>query len=147
MTAKKKTAKDNNIDKTSAEKLSIQKSAVTKHQASYEFIIVEPNRNLNSPNNDIENKKAAGLYQMVATDSKLESISANKLFYDKFKVNIEEAGNALIYELGDKQWNIPKLSDKVVIKDTKFKDFGIIHYYSRNKKENALNSQTHLQKR
>jgi chemotaxis protein methyltransferase CheR len=34
---------------------------------------------------------------------------ANRSFYRTFRVKLEETEDKLIYELGDGQWNIPKL--------------------------------------
>jgi PAS domain S-box-containing protein len=41
----------------------------------------------------------------------LRVIAANRSFYNVFKVNPEETVGQLIYDLGNKQWNIPKLRE------------------------------------
>jgi len=36
-------------------------------------------------------------------------VTVSRSFYDFFKVNPEETVGQLIYDLGNKQWDIPKL--------------------------------------
>ncbi|VVB85041.1 Methyl sulfide methyltransferase-associated sensor [uncultured archaeon] len=44
-------------------------------------------------------------------DANLHVVKANHAFYKIFKVPIEEIKNKLIYDLGNGQWNIPKLRE------------------------------------
>ncbi len=44
-------------------------------------------------------------------DGKLQVITANLAFYRQFEVSREETQNRAIYDLGDGQWNIPKLRE------------------------------------
>ena len=44
-------------------------------------------------------------------DSDLRVVAVNRSFYDFFKVKPEETVGQLIYDLGNKQWDIPKLRE------------------------------------
>jgi PAS domain S-box-containing protein len=61
----------------------------------------------------------------LVLDKKLQVISANRVFYTTFKVTEKDAIGRLLPDLGNKQWEIPKLlqllkeiiSEKKVVKD------------------------------
>jgi PAS domain S-box-containing protein len=46
---------------------------------------------------------------LVVLDPKLNILSANEAFYRHFLVTAEETRNKLIYEIGNRQWDIPSL--------------------------------------
>src|SRR5205085_12393694 len=46
---------------------------------------------------------------LVILDENLRIKTANKSFFDTFKVSKEETYNNLIFDLGNGQWNIPSL--------------------------------------
>jgi two-component system CheB/CheR fusion protein len=46
---------------------------------------------------------------LIVLDTDLKVISANKSFYRTFKVDPKETEGRFIYDLGNRQWNIPKL--------------------------------------
>jgi len=48
---------------------------------------------------------------LVVLDANLRVISANRSFYQTFKVTAEETERQLIYKLGNHQWDIPKLRE------------------------------------
>ena len=48
---------------------------------------------------------------LIVLDQDLRVVSANRSFYDVFKVKLEETVGQLIYDLGNKQWDIPKLRE------------------------------------
>ena len=48
---------------------------------------------------------------LIVLDQKLRVVSANRSFFEFFKVNPEETEGQLIYDLGNKQWDIPKLRE------------------------------------
>ena len=48
---------------------------------------------------------------MIALDQDLRVVSVSRSFYEVFKVKPEETVGQLIYDLGNKQWNIPKLRE------------------------------------
>src|SRR5687767_7834350 len=58
--------------------------------------------------------------------------SANRAFYQTFRVSIEETENRLIYELGNGQWDIPSLRtllEDIVPKSSVFNDFELDHTF------------------
>ena len=56
-----------------------------------------------------ENIVEAAGEPLIVLDANLRVISANRSFYQTFKVTAEETEGQLIYELGNHQWDIPKL--------------------------------------
>ncbi len=48
---------------------------------------------------------------LIALDQDLRVVSVSRSFYDVFKVKSEETVGQLIYDLGNKQWDIPKLRE------------------------------------
>ncbi|MFO7890449.1 MAG: PAS domain S-box protein [bacterium] len=48
---------------------------------------------------------------LVILDEDLRVVHANQSFYSTFKVNPEETESCLLYEIGNNQWNIPKLRE------------------------------------
>ncbi len=67
---------------------------------------------------------------LVALDDKFRVISANRSFYSTFKVTTEMSENTLLFDLGNGQWEIPKLRElleKVLPKSTTIEDFEVEH--------------------
>ena len=48
---------------------------------------------------------------LISLDQDLRVVSASRSFYEVFKVNPKETVGQLIYDLGNKQWDIPKLRE------------------------------------
>ncbi|PIS46783.1 MAG: PAS domain-containing sensor histidine kinase, partial [Elusimicrobia bacterium CG08_land_8_20_14_0_20_51_18] len=48
---------------------------------------------------------------LIALDQDLRVVTASRSFYEVFHVKPEETVGQLIYDLGNKQWNIPKLRE------------------------------------
>ncbi len=48
---------------------------------------------------------------LISMDQDLRVVTASRSFYEFFKVKPEETVGQLIYDLGNKQWNIPKLRE------------------------------------
>jgi two-component system cell cycle sensor histidine kinase PleC len=48
---------------------------------------------------------------LISLDQDLRVVSVSRSFYEFFKVRPEETVGQLIYDLGNKQWNIPKLRE------------------------------------
>jgi len=48
---------------------------------------------------------------LIVLDQDLRVVTASRSFYEVFKVNPKETVGQLIYDLGNKQWNIPKLRE------------------------------------
>ena len=69
-------------------------------------------------------------HPLVVLDAEMRVVSCNRSFYETFKVASEETKGQLLYELGNQQWNIPKLRElleEVLPKNTFIEDFAIEH--------------------
>lgn len=81
---------------------------------------------------------------LLILDSGLHVMSANPVFYNWFHVSKEDTMNRLIYELGNRQWDIPKLRElleKILPKKTALKDFEVEHDFpSIGRKKMLLNA-------
>ncbi len=67
---------------------------------------------------------------LLVLDADLKVISANRSFYQAFKVKPEDTDKQHIYDLGNKQWNIPKLRElleDILPKTTSFDNFEVEH--------------------
>jgi PAS domain S-box-containing protein len=67
---------------------------------------------------------------LLVLDSELRVISANRSFYQTFQVTPGEVEGKVLYDLGNRQWNIPKLRkllEDILPKNTVFHDFEIEH--------------------
>lgn len=71
---------------------------------------------------------------LIVLDKNLRVQKANFSFYSTFLVNEEATEGKLIYDLGNKQWDIPalrKLLENILPEKTTFKDFEITHTFSQ----------------
>jgi PAS domain S-box-containing protein len=69
---------------------------------------------------------------LLVLDADLKIISANRNFYRTFKVTPDETIGSFIYDLGNKQWNIPKLQElleEVLPEKEAFDDFEVVHTF------------------
>ncbi|HMT30154.1 MAG TPA: PAS domain S-box protein, partial [Bacteroidia bacterium] len=87
---------------------------------------------------------------MVVLDKNLRVKSANKTFYKFFNVKEADTEGVLLYDLGNKQWNIPplrKLLEELLPKNSHFHDFEITHNFPFiGKKTMLLNARRIVQK-
>ncbi len=70
---------------------------------------------------------------LLVLDGKLQVTRANRAFYRSFGVLPAETIGRRIYELGDGQWDIPKLRellDRVMQEDRSFEDFEVRHAFA-----------------
>jgi len=68
----------------------------------------------------------------LVLDKNLIILRANPAFYNAFKTNPETTEGHLLYDLGDRQWDIPELREclqALLLKDTSFKDCEITHAF------------------
>ena len=75
-----------------------------------------------------------GLFRepLVILDSDLKVVKANRSFCRTFGVNPEETEGLLIYDLGNRQWNIPKLRElleEILPESTMFDDHMVEHTF------------------
>src|SRR5437588_156101 len=69
---------------------------------------------------------------LLMLDGTLRVHSANRAFYQTFRVAPEQTERHLIYELGNGQWDIPdlrRLLEDVVPKSSVFNDFELVHTF------------------
>ena len=67
---------------------------------------------------------------ILVLDKKLCIKSANNSFYKKFKVRREETEGVPLYELGNRQWDFPRLRElleTIIPKNSFFQDFELTH--------------------
>lgn len=70
---------------------------------------------------------------LVILDKNLRVISASHSFYEFFKVKPEETVKQLIYDLGNRQWDIPRLRElleNILPRKTVFEDYEVEHEFA-----------------
>ena len=70
---------------------------------------------------------------LLVLASDLRVLSANRSFYDTFKVTLKETTGNLIYNLGNRQWDIPRLRtllEDILTKNSKFDNYEVEHVFS-----------------
>jgi transcriptional regulator with GAF, ATPase, and Fis domain len=71
-------------------------------------------------------------HPLVVLDPDLKVVKANQFFYQTFNVKPEETEGMLIYELGNRQWDIPKLRElleNILPQNSVFNDFEVEHTF------------------
>jgi two-component system CheB/CheR fusion protein len=69
---------------------------------------------------------------LVILNQNLEVMKANRTFYETFRATQEETEGRLIYDLGNGQWNIPKLRElleNILPAHSTFRDFEVTHEF------------------
>ena len=69
---------------------------------------------------------------LLVLDAGLRVISANRAFYETFKVKPDETTGQLLYDLGNRQWDIPNLRElleEILPRDTTFDNFEVEHEF------------------
>ncbi|VVB55339.1 Chemotaxis protein CheY [uncultured archaeon] len=69
---------------------------------------------------------------LAVLDAQLQIVTVNQTFYNTFKVTPEETLNKFIYDIGDRQWDIPKLQkllEEILPENTQFQDFEVEHEF------------------
>lgn len=69
---------------------------------------------------------------LLVLDGDLRVISANHSFYETFQVSPVEAENRLIYDLVDRQWDIPELRrllEEILPKRTQLNDYEVSYHF------------------
>jgi len=70
---------------------------------------------------------------LIALDQDLRVVTVSRSFYDFFKVKPEETVGQLIYDLGNKQWDIPKLRkllETILPQKTSFDGYEVEHDFA-----------------
>lgn len=88
---------------------------------------------------------------MLVLGKDLRVKSANQAFYDKFGVSEEQTEGVLLYDLGNKQWNIPalrELLEDIIPKNSKFYNYEVKHtFLNVGEKIMSLNARKVIQNR
>ncbi|MDZ8029474.1 MAG: chemotaxis protein CheB [Nostoc sp. DedQUE11] len=69
---------------------------------------------------------------LVVLNPELRVVSANLSFYETFNVLPTETENRLIFDIGNKQWNIPQLRsllEEILINNSQIQDFEVEHNF------------------
>ncbi|MDA3971149.1 MAG: response regulator, partial [Desulfobulbaceae bacterium] len=70
---------------------------------------------------------------LISLDQDLRVVTVSRSFYDFFKVNPEDTVGQLIYDLGNKQWDIPKLRElleDILPEQTSFDNYEVEHDFA-----------------
>jgi len=70
---------------------------------------------------------------LLVLDHDLRVVTANRSFYVVFKTNPEETVGRLVYDLGDRQWDIPKLRElleNIIPRHTTFDGYEVEHEFA-----------------
>jgi two-component system CheB/CheR fusion protein len=84
---------------------------------------------------------------LIILNKNLQVISANRSYYNKFQTTEEETVGKLLFELGNKQWNIPRLRkmlDKMLPDKTSIVDFEIVKKFSDSRERILLINATQI---
>lgn len=71
---------------------------------------------------------------LLILDANLRIVSASNVFYRKFRITPEETEGQLIYEIGNRQWDIPELRElleDVLTNNTSFENFEVKHDFEK----------------
>lgn len=71
---------------------------------------------------------------LVVLDADLKVVKANHSFYRTFKVDPEETEGVLIYDIGGRQWDIPRLRElleDILPQNSEFNDFEVEHDFEK----------------
>ncbi len=86
---------------------------------------------------------------LLILDSDMRVKMANHAFYKMFRVSIEETKNRLLYDLGNRQWDIPKLREmleEIIPKGKSILNFEVEHEFpSIGQKTMMLNARSFYQ--
>jgi two-component system CheB/CheR fusion protein len=69
---------------------------------------------------------------LIVLDENLRVRKANRAFYETFKVSQKETQNQFIYDLGNRQWDIPRLRtllEEILPYNSQFQDFEVEHEF------------------
>lgn len=95
-----------------------QQEIITQQNRELQILLSQltgQNKRLNEAREYAENIIETVREPLVVLNSDLKILTANLSFYDTFKVLPEEIIGNLIYEIGNRQWDIPKL--RILIED------------------------------
>jgi len=87
---------------------------------------------------------------LIVLNKDLRIVSANRSFFKTFQVNPENTDGRLIYDLGDRQWDIPKLRElleEIIPDNTSFEGYEVEHKFPKvGPKKMILNARKIIRK-
>lgn len=84
---------------------------------------------------------------VLILDKNFKVLAANEAFYDLFQVDRKDTEGKIVYELGNGQWNIPKLRkllEDILPKNTFFKGFEVEHEFPAIGKRTIILNARHI---
>lgn len=78
---------------------------------------------------------------LIVLDDELRVVSANRCFYQSFRVTSEDTLSKPVYDLGNRQWDIPalrELLEKILPKKTEIEGFRVEHKFAKIGKRTML---------
>jgi two-component system CheB/CheR fusion protein len=69
---------------------------------------------------------------LLVLNEDLQVVNANRAFYARFEVNPKETEGIAIFDLGNRQWNIPELRrllTEIIPENSRFEDFRVDHEF------------------
>ena len=104
-----------------------------KNQSKTKQTLVQKRASLDKASEYAENIINTVREPLIVLDQDLRVVTASRSFYEFFKVKPEETEGQLIYNLGNKQWDIPKLRElleDILSQKTTFDDFEVEHDFT-----------------
>jgi PAS domain S-box-containing protein len=95
--------------------------------------LVNLNEQVTDAKNYAESIVATMSIPLLVLDKNLRVKTANQAFYDTFKVNAPETEDLLVYDLGNRQWNIPELRillEEILPQKSKITNYEVTHNFS-----------------
>ncbi len=86
---------------------------------------------------------------LVVLDTDLEVNTANRCFYDTFQVSFPDTSKISLFELGNGQWNIPKLRSilaDILVSDVELLNFELAHIFEQIGQKTMLLNACKLQR-
>ncbi len=101
------------------------------------FVDISETKRLKSALRDAHHRLCADIVAtvrepLIVLDKNLHVVLANRAFYTEFQETREATQGRLLYELGNRQWDIPelrRLMEKILVRNTSFDNFEVAHRF------------------
>ena len=120
-----------------------------KNQSKTKQTLIQKRVHLNEASEYAENIINTVREPLIVLDQDLRVVTASRSFYEFFKVKPEETEGQLIYNLGNEQWDIPKLRElleTVLPEKTTFDNYEVEHDFATIGKRIMLLNARQIQK-
>jgi PAS domain S-box-containing protein len=104
-----------------------------KNQSKTKQTLIQKRASLDEASEYAENIIDTVREPLIVLDQDLRVVTASRSFYEFFKVKPEETEGKLIYNLGNKQWDIPKLRElleDILPQKTTFDNYEVEHDFT-----------------